>query len=135
MANDHTLVEQRGQPVVQGAKETEEEEEEVARMEVCLSKIPPGYRFLPEDGELIKDYLMPKVNKKPLPMNRIRSVAFYRYCPDVLIGKRLDRFPFCFLGHILSSFPEACTSWGFKTLITLAFFNKHPDEHCDGFST
>ena len=92
MENDQFQVEQRRQPVQQGVKEIEEEQ--VAWADEYFRSCPPGYRFLPTDEQLIKDYLLRKVNNEPLPINRIRTVVLYDYRPDVLVGKR-----FVFLVH------------------------------------
>ncbi|KAL6336934.1 hypothetical protein AAG906_036248 [Vitis piasezkii] len=92
MENDQFQVEQRRQPVQQGVKEIEEEQ--AAWADEYFRSCPPGYRFLPTDEQLIKDYLLRKVNNEPLPINRIRTVVLYDYRPDVLVGKR-----FVFLVH------------------------------------
>ncbi|XP_034694182.1 NAC domain-containing protein 2-like [Vitis riparia] len=83
MENDQFQVEQRRQPVQQGVKEIEEEQ--VAWADEYFRSCPPGYRFLPTDEQLIKDYLLRKVNNEPLPINRIRTVVLYDYRPDVLV--------------------------------------------------
>ncbi|XP_010654315.2 NAC domain-containing protein 2-like [Vitis vinifera] len=89
MENDQFQVEQRRQPVQQGVKEIEEEQ--VAWADEYFRSCPPGYRFLPTDEQLIKDYLLRKVNNEPLPINRIRTVVLYDYRPDVLVENNHNR--------------------------------------------
>ncbi|XVF82136.1 hypothetical protein PTKIN_Ptkin16aG0020800 [Pterospermum kingtungense] len=52
--------------------------------EAYLKSLPMGVRFKPLDAELIVYYLKRKVNKKPLPPNRILEVQLYNYDPDTL---------------------------------------------------
>ncbi|XVF82130.1 hypothetical protein PTKIN_Ptkin16aG0020600 [Pterospermum kingtungense] len=51
--------------------------------EAYLKKLPKGYKFKPQDFELIV-YLKRKVEKKPLPPNKIWEVQLYNYDPDTL---------------------------------------------------
>ncbi|KAK0597464.1 hypothetical protein LWI29_025525 [Acer saccharum] len=46
-----------------------------------LSRLPPGYKFCPNDEELILDYLMKKVTNQSLPCNTIIDVDLYKYNP------------------------------------------------------
>ncbi|XP_050223637.1 NAC domain-containing protein 71-like [Mercurialis annua] len=46
--------------------------------------ISPGYRFRPTDTELIVEYLLKKVDGRPLPRNKIMDVDLYKFHPDVL---------------------------------------------------
>ncbi|OMO73388.1 No apical meristem (NAM) protein, partial [Corchorus capsularis] len=48
------------------------------------NNLPPGFRFCPEDIELIEDYLMKKVNHEELPCDIIRQVKLYEQDPSVL---------------------------------------------------
>ncbi|TXG69007.1 hypothetical protein EZV62_003942 [Acer yangbiense] len=48
---------------------------------VDLSRLPPGYKFFPNDEELILDYLMKKVTNQSLPCNTIIDVDLYKYNP------------------------------------------------------
>ncbi|XVF83791.1 hypothetical protein PTKIN_Ptkin16aG0520700 [Pterospermum kingtungense] len=48
-----------------------------------MKSIPMGYKFRPTDFELIF-YLSRKVDKKPLPPNRIWEVQLYNYDPETL---------------------------------------------------
>ncbi|XVF83792.1 hypothetical protein PTKIN_Ptkin16aG0520800 [Pterospermum kingtungense] len=50
------------------------------------SVLPMGFRFKPLDSELVIYYLKRKVNKKPLPPNRIWEVQLYNYDPVTLTG-------------------------------------------------
>ncbi|XP_010536267.1 PREDICTED: uncharacterized protein LOC104811304 [Tarenaya hassleriana] len=49
-----------------------------------ISKFPRGFRFLPTDEELIVCYLKPRIENKPLPMNKILEVNIYDSHPDRL---------------------------------------------------
>ncbi|CAI0428124.1 unnamed protein product [Linum tenue] len=49
-----------------------------------FDSFPPGYRFCPQDEELILDYLKKKVLGEELPMNKIMEVNLYRHDPDTL---------------------------------------------------
>ncbi|TXG69011.1 hypothetical protein EZV62_003946 [Acer yangbiense] len=53
---------------------------------VDLSCLPPGYKFCPNDEELILDYLMKKVTNQSLPCNSIIDVDLYKYNPWDLEG-------------------------------------------------
>ncbi|KAJ8754099.1 hypothetical protein K2173_001997 [Erythroxylum novogranatense] len=48
-----------------------------------LRKLPPGYRWLPTDEELV-DFLCKKVNIIPMPFHRIHEVDLYRFHPQEL---------------------------------------------------
>lgn len=48
--------------------------------------LPPGYRFHPNDDELICGYLLPKMQNTPLPWNHIKDVNLYDYNPEELAG-------------------------------------------------
>ena len=54
--------------------------------EAYLKSLPSGYRFKPQDVELIGYYLKRKVYNQPLPPNRIRDVQLYNYDPETLTG-------------------------------------------------
>jgi hypothetical protein len=54
----------------------EEEEEDL--------DLPIGYRFCPEDDELITHYLKNKLLGRPLSANIIRDIDLYEYDPDEL---------------------------------------------------
>ncbi|KAL5712405.1 hypothetical protein ACHQM5_014584 [Ranunculus cassubicifolius] len=45
---------------------------------------PPGYRFKPDDDELINFYLVNKIKNHSLPPNKISEVNFYKYNPEQL---------------------------------------------------
>ncbi|KAK0571746.1 hypothetical protein LWI29_020897 [Acer saccharum] len=48
-------------------------------------KLPPGYRFKPNDSELITRYLIRKIlNNRPLPTTAIKDIAFYDFDPEQL---------------------------------------------------
>ncbi|XVE69294.1 hypothetical protein DITRI_Ditri09bG0140300 [Diplodiscus trichospermus] len=63
------------------ASKSEEKGEELLRL------LPPGYRFKPNDFELVDYYLKRKVYNKPLPRNVIREVQLYNYDPETLIAE------------------------------------------------
>ncbi|KAE8037171.1 hypothetical protein FH972_009784 [Carpinus fangiana] len=48
-----------------------------------FSTLPTGYRFCPDDVELIRFYLKPKVFNNPLPPNQIIDLDIYLYSPDI----------------------------------------------------
>ncbi|XWS07696.1 hypothetical protein CRYUN_Cryun41cG0012100 [Craigia yunnanensis] len=52
--------------------------------EAYLKSLPTGYRFKPNDVELVDYYLKRKVYNEPLPPNRIWDVQLYKYNPDTL---------------------------------------------------
>ncbi|XXG46159.1 hypothetical protein AAC387_Pa02g1074 [Persea americana] len=76
-------------------KEEEKEEEEKVIDRVIESSpddrrrlyLPPGYRFHPNDDELICGYLLPKMQNTPLPWNHIKDVNLYDYNPEELAAK------------------------------------------------
>ncbi|KAL6500444.1 hypothetical protein OROHE_025810 [Orobanche hederae] len=45
---------------------------------------PPGYYFLPTGVELIRDYLLKKINNQPIPLSEISSVDIYEHSPQTL---------------------------------------------------
>ncbi|KAK2659860.1 hypothetical protein Ddye_006393 [Dipteronia dyeriana] len=48
-------------------------------------KLPPGYRFKPNDSELITLYLIRKIlNNRPIPTTAIKDIAFYDFDPEQL---------------------------------------------------
>ncbi|KAF3442543.1 hypothetical protein FNV43_RR16459 [Rhamnella rubrinervis] len=49
---------------------------------------PKGFRFLPTEVELVRDYLMKKFNKEdvPVPINEIQEDEVYKYSPMQLAG-------------------------------------------------
>ncbi|OMO77982.1 No apical meristem (NAM) protein [Corchorus olitorius] len=49
-----------------------------------FNSFPPGFRFCPEDIELIEDYLKKKVNGENLPPNKICVVELYQKHPSEL---------------------------------------------------
>lgn len=51
-----------------------------------LKSLPPGFKFLPEDYELIKYYLQAKLNGRPIPCDQIHDVNVYNYDPQELNG-------------------------------------------------
>ncbi|OMO55592.1 No apical meristem (NAM) protein [Corchorus olitorius] len=51
------------------------------------NNLPPGFRFCPEDIELVEEYLMKKVNDEELPCDIIREVKLYEEDPSVLTGR------------------------------------------------
>ncbi|KAK3173907.1 hypothetical protein Dsin_032689 [Dipteronia sinensis] len=52
-----------------------------------LSCLPPGYKFRPNDEELILSYLMKKVSNRCLPCNVIIDVDLYKFNPWDLAEK------------------------------------------------
>ncbi|XP_042478748.1 NAC domain-containing protein 19-like [Macadamia integrifolia] len=52
-----------------------------------FNSLPPGFRFCPNDYELINYYLKKKITNQPLPINRIRDVELYKHNPDYLAEK------------------------------------------------
>lgn len=50
-------------------------------------KFPVGYRFVPEEYELIVDYLQKKEENRALPPNKISEVNVYRFNPEELAEK------------------------------------------------
>ncbi|XP_021893254.1 NAC domain-containing protein 30-like [Carica papaya] len=53
-------------------------------LEAYFASFPPGYRFKPDDEELVLDYLRPKVKNMRLPPNMIMDVEVYKFTPDDL---------------------------------------------------
>nr|QSD99861.1 NAC family transcription factor [Melilotus albus] len=49
-----------------------------------LNLLPPGYKFLPSDVELIECYLQPKIDGQPYFHDRIFDVDVYKNSPDNL---------------------------------------------------
>ncbi|KAI9160532.1 hypothetical protein LWI28_009057 [Acer negundo] len=49
-------------------------------------QLPPGYRFVPSDNELIVDYLMKKLMNRRLPHDIIIDTNIYKYNPWDLTG-------------------------------------------------
>ncbi|MQM13604.1 hypothetical protein Taro_046535 [Colocasia esculenta] len=49
-----------------------------------LDRLPPGYRFTPQDDELIVFYLRNKLLGLPLPLNKIHDVRLYDHNPKDL---------------------------------------------------
>ncbi|KAF2320558.1 hypothetical protein GH714_028272 [Hevea brasiliensis] len=49
-----------------------------------FNSLPIGYRFVPQDDELIIDFLLRKVRNEPLPRNRIHVVELYKQSPQEL---------------------------------------------------
>lgn len=47
-------------------------------------KFPSGYKFSPDDGELIVYYLTKKVHNEPLPLNRMVNFNIYESNPQTL---------------------------------------------------
>ncbi|KAK6144047.1 hypothetical protein DH2020_020867 [Rehmannia glutinosa] len=45
---------------------------------------PPGFRFVPKDEELIKDYLQKRINNEPIPLFEISDVVLYEHHPQYL---------------------------------------------------
>ncbi|KAL6564317.1 hypothetical protein OROMI_015770 [Orobanche minor] len=45
---------------------------------------PPGYYFLPTGVELIRDYLLKKINNLPIPISEISSLDIYEHSPQTL---------------------------------------------------
>lgn len=61
--------------------------------ENVIQNLPPGYRFLPTDEELVNEYLKNKVENKPLPCNGIiHDVLIYDSNPYELIGMFLSEY-------------------------------------------
>lgn len=83
--------------------EKEEEENVIDRVIESSSDdrrrlyLPPGYRFHPNDDELICGYLLPKMQNKPLPWNHIKDVNLYDYNPEELAGLSI-------MGYVVFSF-------------------------------
>ncbi|KAL2507111.1 NAC transcription factor 29-like [Forsythia ovata] len=57
---------------------------------VYTNRFPAGYRFIPEDEELIVHYLKNKIMKKPLPCNIIQDANLYKHNPQDLTGNFSD---------------------------------------------
>lgn len=55
-------------------------------VERYFNSLPVGYRFAPSDDELIRYYLLRKINNEHLPPNRIHVVDLYNYSPQQLAG-------------------------------------------------
>ncbi|KAG8612158.1 hypothetical protein MANES_S095222v8 [Manihot esculenta] len=53
-------------------------------VERYFNSLPVGYRFAPSDDELIRYYLLRKINNEHLPPNRIHVVDLYNYSPQQL---------------------------------------------------
>ncbi|XP_022846423.1 NAC transcription factor 29-like [Olea europaea var. sylvestris] len=51
---------------------------------------PPGYRFIPEDDELILHYLNNRIMNKPIPYSIIRDVELYKHNPKDLAENYSD---------------------------------------------
>ncbi|XP_062172071.1 NAC domain-containing protein 1-like [Alnus glutinosa] len=52
-----------------------------------FKSLPPRYRFCPNDDELVRYYLKPKVFNEPLPRNQIIDVNIYLHNPEFLAEK------------------------------------------------
>ena len=50
-----------------------------------FDKFPPGFVFMPSDGQLV-GYLRKKIDNEPLPPNRIEDVELYKFSPEFLAG-------------------------------------------------
>ncbi|KAK6138408.1 hypothetical protein DH2020_027882 [Rehmannia glutinosa] len=50
----------------------------------AVGPYPPGYRFVPKDEELIKDYLQKKINNEPISISQISDVNLYDHHPQYL---------------------------------------------------
>eukprot|EP00257_Ricinus_communis_P002976 XP_002514683.2 NAC transcription factor 32 [Ricinus communis] len=73
-----------------------------------LSKIPPGYRFLPTDEELITDYLMKKVCYEPLPPHVIPEIddtELHSKAPSSLVTFSCGEREWYFFIHEGEAFP------------------------------
>lgn len=69
-----------------------------------VRNIPRGYKFEPEDEELITYYLKPKLEHKELPPNFMHEIELYRpECPDLdtLTGNFISLIYLLFLGLFL----------------------------------
>lgn len=53
---------------------------------------PKGFRFLPTDVELLRDYVMKKFYDEavPVPINEIQEVEVYKYSPEELAGNLIN---------------------------------------------
>lgn len=65
----------------------------VVREGGAVLRLPPGFRFHPTDEELVEQYLLRKVTRRPLPAYVVRDVELARFDPwdlpgggDVLTG-------------------------------------------------
>ncbi|XP_057468164.1 NAC domain-containing protein 1-like [Actinidia eriantha] len=52
--------------------------------------LPPGYRFVPTDTELVVHYLFNKVSHKPLPGNMIITINIYDFHPQQLARYKMS---------------------------------------------
>ncbi|KAL2485475.1 NAC transcription factor [Abeliophyllum distichum] len=57
---------------------------------VYTNRFPSGYRFIPEDEELIIHYLKNKIMKKPMPCGIIRDANLYKHNPQDLTENYSD---------------------------------------------
>ncbi|XP_068340401.1 NAC transcription factor NAM-B1-like [Pyrus communis] len=59
---------------------------EVGSVDAHIDSLPPGYRFILTDDELILHYLMRKFMNEQLPINRFLNVNIYQHHPRELTG-------------------------------------------------
>ncbi|KAB2631335.1 NAC domain-containing protein 67-like [Pyrus ussuriensis x Pyrus communis] len=57
---------------------------EVGSVDAHIDSLPPGYRFILTDDELILHYLMRKFMNEQLPINRFLNVNIYQHHPREL---------------------------------------------------
>lgn len=72
---------------------------EINMLDEMLNMFPPGYKFLPDDAELIMYYLQPKIAGHPTFPGRIYDADVYKYPPEVLNG--ISFFMHCYIYHFL----------------------------------
>ncbi|GFY96222.1 hypothetical protein Acr_11g0005280 [Actinidia rufa] len=62
----------------------------ITELEGDDERIPPGYRFVPTDTELVVHYLYNKVYHKPLPGNMIIAINIYDFHPQQLARYKMS---------------------------------------------
>ncbi|CAI9765737.1 unnamed protein product [Fraxinus pennsylvanica] len=56
--------------------------------EEYFGSLPPGFRFVPRDDELIDDYLIKKIRNEKLPRNKINVLNLYEFNPEQLANAK-----------------------------------------------
>ncbi|CAN4115454.1 unnamed protein product [Withania somnifera] len=67
-----------------------------------ITQLPPGYRFVPTDEELLKHYLANKVHYQPFPallVEDIHAKEFYKKSPDTLVKNMCTEEEWYFFIH------------------------------------
>ncbi|KAK6144045.1 hypothetical protein DH2020_020865 [Rehmannia glutinosa] len=74
----------RGQQTAPASSSVPSTPPSAAGIWAAVGPYPPGYRFVPKDEELIKDYLQKKINNEPISISEISDVNLYDHHPQYL---------------------------------------------------